>query len=111
MLFLEFLRILFGKSAPALGAEQEIDGLCRLRIRAQEEVGVFQILRPTNLGRKQEMRRHALIRFFVGQFERALIDDRNQGDGRLRLIVFIRCLNADMSSLTRSVIRLIRLHG
>ena len=39
-------RVLLGEAPPALRAQQQVEGRGRLRMRAEQEVGVLQVLRP-----------------------------------------------------------------
>jgi hypothetical protein len=77
-------------------------------VLAQQEVGVLQVLRPADLRRQQEVRRHRPPGALVGQRQDAAVHDRQLRQGRHHPLRLVGRDHADPGLLARGVILLAR---
>src|SRR5262249_6741357 len=106
----ELLWVLLREAPPALRAQEQVHGDRRERVVAQQEVGVLEFLRPADLAREQEVRRHRAQRLVVGQRQSGLVDHLYQRDRPRRLAGLVLRMHRQPHLLAGYVALLVRLY-
>src|SRR5258708_6299714 len=78
------------ESAPALGAEQQVERLARFRMRTDQKVGILQVFGLLHFAGHKEVRRHGPAGFLVSHRHDAVIHDADHDDRAHGLFLLVQ---------------------